>query len=285
LNIKHLLAFLLLSIAPLHAADISKYNVVWDSPSKDSLDSMPLSGRLGAGANVWVEAGSIWIYPSHNGAYDEVGRLLKLGCIRVTPVDFKLGEAGFRQELVLANGSIKIEQGDFKASLWFAGETLVLESSSGKPLAYDVAYGTWRDKKRDGILVDVFSGPRQSFTQDQVHPSKEVFVWFHRNADYPVDLAEKAKKQGISPELVRDLTTARENLVIAVRLGGKLDADPQQWEAEAKALLDPTALQAAKADEAKRWQTRVAQSHSRVPCERHRELARKGNALCAADAG
>jgi hypothetical protein len=68
LNIKHLFAFLLLSIAPLHAADISKYNVVWDSPSKDSLDSMPLSGRLGAGANVWVEAGSIWIYPSHNGA-------------------------------------------------------------------------------------------------------------------------------------------------------------------------------------------------------------------------
>ena len=109
MNIKHLLAFLLLSIAPLHAADISKYNVMWDSPSKDSLDSMPLSGRLGAGANVWVEAGSIWIYPSHNGAYDEVGRLLKLGCIRVTPVDFKLGEAGFRQELVLANGSIKIE--------------------------------------------------------------------------------------------------------------------------------------------------------------------------------
>ena len=212
MNIKHLFAFLLLSIAPLHAADISKYNVMWDSPSKDSLDSMPLSGRLGAGANVWVEAGSIWIYPSHNGAYDEVGRLLKLGCIRVTPVDFKLGEAGFRQELVLANGSIKIEQGDFKASLWFAGETLVLESSSGKPLAYDVAYGTWRDRKRDGILVDVFSGPRQSFTQDQVHPSKEGFVWFHRNADYPVDLAEKAKKQGISPELVRDLTTARENL-------------------------------------------------------------------------
>ena len=93
MNIKHLFAFLLLSIAPLHAADISKYNVVWDSPSKDSLDSMPLSGRLGAGANVWVEAGSIWIYPSHNGAYDEVGRLLKLGCIRVTPVGLKLGQA------------------------------------------------------------------------------------------------------------------------------------------------------------------------------------------------
>ncbi len=59
---------LLLPLAATHAVDLAKYNVVWDSPSKDSLDSMPLSGRLGAGANVWVQDGSIWIYPSHNGA-------------------------------------------------------------------------------------------------------------------------------------------------------------------------------------------------------------------------
>ena len=52
---------------------------------------MPLSGRMGAGANVWVQDGSIWLYPAHNGAYDEQGRLLKLGCVRITPVDFKLG--------------------------------------------------------------------------------------------------------------------------------------------------------------------------------------------------
>jgi hypothetical protein len=40
---------------------------------------MPLSGRLGAGANVWVDDGSVWLYLAHNGAYDEQGRLLKLG--------------------------------------------------------------------------------------------------------------------------------------------------------------------------------------------------------------
>ncbi|MFM8981750.1 MAG: DUF5703 domain-containing protein, partial [Spartobacteria bacterium] len=284
-----LAALLLLPLAATHAADLAKYNVVWDSPSKDSLDSMPLSGRFGAGANVWVEAGSIWIYPSHNGAYDEKGRLLKLGCLRITPVDFKLGGEGFRQELHLANGTITISQGDFQAALWFAGETLLFESKSAKPLAYDVAFGTWRDRKRDGILVDVFQGVKQSFTPDQIQPGKEGFVWFHRNADYPFDLAAKAKSQGIPPEVVHDLTTkrvfggaavveggisepvpadvewqfwngkawtgrtpAREGLVIAVRLGGKLEADPQQWAAEAKALLDPAARQAAKADEAKR---------------------------------
>ena len=282
----------------LHAADIAKYNVVWDSPSIDSLDSMPLSGRLGAGANVWVQDGSIWLYLAHNGAYDERGRLLKLGCIRITPVDFKLGEAGFRQELTLANGTIKIEQGDFKASLWFAGETLMVESSSGKPLAYDVAFGTWRDKKREGILIDVFGETKGSFNQDQVEADKSGFVWFHRNADFPIDLVKKAKAQGIPAEAVHDITTerlfggaavvkggmsepvesavqwqfwdgkawtgrtaARENVVMAVRLGGKVDADPKQWSAEATALLDPAARKAAKADEAKRWDEFWSRSH------------------------
>jgi len=282
----------------LQAFDLSKHNVVWDSPSQDSLDSMPLSGRLGAGANVWVQDGSIWIYPSHNGAYDEQGRLLKLGCLRITPEGLQLGQAGFRQELVLANGTILIEQGDFQAALWFAGETLLFESRSAKPLAYDLAFGTWRDKKRDGILVDVFVGTRQTFLPDQVQPGKDGFVWFHRNADYPIDLAGKAKRQGIPPESVPDLTTKRvfggaamveggmtepvpadvewqfwngkawtgktperQNLAIAIRLGGKLDANPQQWAAEAKALLDPAARAAAKADETKRWEEFWSRSH------------------------
>lgn len=68
---------------------VSPYNIVWNSPSKDSLDSMPLSGRLGAGANVWVQDGSLWLYLAHNGAYDENGRLLKLGCVRVTSIAFQ----------------------------------------------------------------------------------------------------------------------------------------------------------------------------------------------------
>ena len=124
---------------------------------------MPLSGRFGAGANVWVQDGSIWLYLAHNGAYDEQGRLLKLGCVRITPVDCKLGDTGFRQELALQTGSIIIKQHDFKALLWFAGETLIVESSSATPRALDVAFGTWRDQKRDGIRCDMM-GAKGTFT-------------------------------------------------------------------------------------------------------------------------
>ena len=74
MKIRKIQQIILLSLffsAAAFAADLKQYNIIWDTPSKDSLDSMPLSGRLGAGANVWVQDGSIWLYLSHNGAYDE----------------------------------------------------------------------------------------------------------------------------------------------------------------------------------------------------------------------
>ena len=71
------------------------YNVIWNSPSPDAWESMPLSGRDGAGADVWVQDGSVWIYMAHNGAYDEQARFLKLGYVRLTPKDVKLEGAGY----------------------------------------------------------------------------------------------------------------------------------------------------------------------------------------------
>ena len=145
----------LLALTACAQAAIESFNVTWNSPSRDSLDSMPLSGRLGAGANVWVQDGSIWLYLAHSGAYDEQGRLLKLGCVRLTPKDLELGETGFAQTLDPATGTISITQGDFRASLWFAGETLVFESESATAMPLEVAFGTWREKTKEGIRNDM----------------------------------------------------------------------------------------------------------------------------------
>src|SRR4051812_3474926 len=135
-----LLVSLLLIVPAAAAQDLRPYNVRWNTPSKDSLDSMPLAGRLGAGGNVWIQDGSIWLYLGHNGAYDERGRLLKLGCIRITPDDGALDHpASFQQELDLATGAIHLQttssQGGagFNASLWFAGDTLIVETTAAKP--------------------------------------------------------------------------------------------------------------------------------------------------------
>jgi len=65
--IKRTFLVLLALTTGAHAA-IPSYKVVWNGPSRDSLDSMPLSGRLDAGANVWVQDKSIWPYLAHSGA-------------------------------------------------------------------------------------------------------------------------------------------------------------------------------------------------------------------------
>ena len=295
---RFLIAIVHLAIGVLAAAGPhDSCKLTWTTPSQDSVDSMPLSGRLGAGANVWVQDGSLWLYLAHNGAYDEQGRLLKLGCVRLTPKNAKLGEAGFAQELDSATGTITVRQGEFKAALWFAGETLVYESETGTAAPLEVAFGSWREKTKDGIRNDMM-GAKTTFTGDQIQASVSGFLWFHRNADFPQDLAGLARSQGTSLEAMPDVTAhrvcgaavcvegglsqpaesevrwqcwngkawtgttpARTKQLITMRLEGAVDADPQKWPAEAQSLLDQKTRQAAKADELKRWDEFWSRSH------------------------
>jgi len=296
-----LLPLVLLLAHPALAATseiLAPFRITWDSPSKDSLDSMPLSGRFGAGANVWVQDGAIWLYLAHNGAYDSQGRLLKLGCVRITPKGFPFGGAGFSQTLDPATGTITIAQRGFKAALWFAGETLVVESESAVAQPLEVAFGTWRDRTKEGIRNDMM-GAKTTFFGDHMKSTPDGFLAFHRNADSPIDLAGKARGQGIAPEALPDVTArrvsgtaivveggftappteapvrwqfwngkawtgttpARKQHVIAMRLKAAVDARPDQWPTDARTLLDPAQRRAAKADELKRWTEFWARSH------------------------
>ena len=275
----------------------ASYNIIWDSPSKDSLDSMPLSGRMGAGANVWVQDGSIWLYLAHNGAYDEQGRLLKLGCVRITPGSVTLGAAGFRQELDLSKGTICIRQDGFQASLWFAGQTLMIETDSIKPQPLEIAFATWRDQQRDGIRCDMMSA-KGNFSPDQIIADADGFEWYHRNADFPVDVAGRARKQGIAADAVHNVTARRffggamavegglsktvksavqwqfwdgkawtghtdasQKHRIAIALRAQQNGDPQAWRNEAKAAIQPSAIKTARTDELNRWAEFWSRSH------------------------
>ena len=292
---------LLVASLALHAAGQPDHcRIIWNTPSQDSLDSMPLSGRHGAGANVWVQDGSIWLYLAHNGAYDEHGRLLKLGCVRLTPRDLQLGAAGFAQELDPGTGTITTRQGGFAATLWFAGETLVYQSETTEPGVLEVALGTWREQTKDGIRNDMM-GAKTTFTGDHVAATPAGFLWYHRNADIPQDIAAIAKAQGIDPLALPDVTARRvfgaavrvdggmtqpvelpvrwqfwngkawtgttqprRTQLIAMRLAAAVDADPQKWPADAQILLDNGKRAAAKTDELKRWDEFWNRSHVSV---------------------
>lgn len=284
--------------APLKAQNIlpQSYKVEWKTPSINALGSMPLSGRKGAGANVWVQDKSVWIYLSHNGAYDEQGRLLKLGCIRISPQGIDLGKPGFKQTLDIATGTIQISQGDFKISLWFSGETLVYESSSKQSISMKVAYGSWREKPKDRLRLDM--NRFASVTQDSVKPQQKTLLFTHRNEDFGVDIIKMAGSQGIPANAVYDATTKRifggilcledaigtpsieavqwqnwkgkaweytskknKQHIVTVHLGGSLNADTKLWEQQAVSLLANSNRKKAKETELNYWKQFWNRSH------------------------
>ena len=93
--------------------DISRYNIVWDSPSKDYFGTMPL-GNGGIGVNAWVDPeGIIRFYISSTDSWADNGELLKIGAVSIklspqVPMEF------FRQELKLVDGIMNVTFGKGK---------------------------------------------------------------------------------------------------------------------------------------------------------------------------
>jgi hypothetical protein len=133
---------------------LEKYNVVWDSPSKDYNGSMPI-GNGDLAANVWVEpTGDLIFYLSKSDSWTG-GRpdpeLVKLGRVRVR-LDKPLFQEGstFRQELDLKTGSITVDAsiGDLKRSIRFwidANRPVVhVDIESSVPCSAEIALESWR---------------------------------------------------------------------------------------------------------------------------------------------
>ena len=106
----YILLFSLLSVQAQETnLNLNDYNIVWNSQSADSSESMPLVGG-DIGCNVWVENGDLLLYVQRSGSLSENGEYLKMGRFRVklNPNPFE-GESKFKQELKLVDGFIEIE--------------------------------------------------------------------------------------------------------------------------------------------------------------------------------
>ncbi|MDB4921030.1 DUF5703 domain-containing protein, partial [Mucilaginibacter sp.] len=57
---------------------LKAYNLVWNSQSKNSGESMPCGGG-DIGLNFWVENGDLYFYIAKSGTFDENNTFLKLG--------------------------------------------------------------------------------------------------------------------------------------------------------------------------------------------------------------
>lgn len=93
-------------------------NVIWNTPSRNSSESMPCGGG-DIGMNIWVEEGDILFYLSRSGTFDENNCQLKQGRfrIRLFPSPFKDAK-DFRQELKLKDGYVEVSAGGTQIQLW-----------------------------------------------------------------------------------------------------------------------------------------------------------------------
>ena len=161
------------------ASTLAKYNVVWDSPSADAHGAVPI-GNGDVGINAWVEpSGDLVFYVSKTDAWDENGRLCKVGRVRVT-FDPPLPVAnGFRQELKLREGVIAITAGKSQLDLWVdANQPVVrLEATSDAPVRCRAEVELWRLRERPfGNDDDSHSGRRPERPGDSPTVLPDVLV-------------------------------------------------------------------------------------------------------------
>jgi len=179
-------------------AQTSAYNVVWASPSVNSLGSMPV-GNGDIGLNVWVEGnGDLFLYLSKTDAWSENGQLLKLGKIRINldPNPFATGKP-FRQELKLVNGEILIHAGKLTGEVEISvradanDPVAEIRVTAKNPVRVKVELQPWRTSRRAMTNQDeLFSAYGiQSTDEKPVYQEADHFLpaagnritWYHRN--------------------------------------------------------------------------------------------------------
>ena len=167
------------------------YNIKWDSPSKNSSESMPVGGGS-VGLNAWVEDGSLLFYISKSGAFDENNQLLKLGIcrIRLNPNPLNDKTQPFSQELKLNEGYILFSIGKTKLKLWVevAKPLIHVEVDSPQPIEVEASYENWRTtdrllpKNERSACYSYSSYDPAIYTyKDVVETDSNRILFYHRN--------------------------------------------------------------------------------------------------------
>ncbi|MDR2804651.1 MAG: DUF5703 domain-containing protein [Dysgonamonadaceae bacterium] len=177
------------------SSQIADYNVVWNTPSRHSGESMPCGGG-DIGLNVWVENGDILFYIARSGTFDENNTLLKLGRIRIRLSPNPLEGAYFRQELQLEEGCVTISgkkdgiTTDIRIWADVFHPVIHVEASNNVPLQATIAYENWRYEDR---LLQKNESHQNSYKwappeglqmkKDQIRFDENRIVFYHRNED------------------------------------------------------------------------------------------------------
>jgi len=198
--------FFVFAFAQLNAQTNNSYNIVWDSQSKNSSESMPCGGG-DIGMNVWAENGEILIYVAKSGNFDENNALMKSGRIRVKLFPNLFDGKIFKQELHLQEGYVTVEgeSNGVKAivKIWadVFNPVAHIDISSNKKINVEAAYESWRYQDRVVTARENFgnsykwAAPKNNiYKKDVVDFNTNEVLFYHYNTTqtiFDVTVAEQ----------------------------------------------------------------------------------------------
>lgn len=223
---KRLYLIILIMIVGVSGLWSQHANVVWNTPSRNSSESMPCGGG-DIGMNIWVEDGDVLFYLSRSGTFDENNCQLKQGRfrLRLSPNPFKDAK-DFRQELKLKDGYVEVSAGGTQIQIWadVFHPVVHVEIANAQPLQAVVSYENWRYKERlirkgEGQQCSYkWAPPKGTVTgADYISPSAEKenqpeakanrLLFYHRNAEetvFDVAVAQQGM-EGVKSQMMNPL--------------------------------------------------------------------------------
>ena len=149
------------------AAPMDRYNVVWESPSKDASGQMPLgNGDIAAGVYA-IEDGDLYLLLAKNDALTYSGDIFKTGRVRVSlsPNPLTTGKP-FRQTLDLPTGSIRIDSDDISIRFWADANRPIFHVQINSPSDVTVRATSDLWERIDGCAWNCTKAPIEPPTQD-----------------------------------------------------------------------------------------------------------------------
>jgi hypothetical protein len=169
--------------------------ITWTTPSTNAAGSMPL-GNGDISVNVWAETnGDLLLYIGKCDSWDENGRLLKLGRLRLHFSNHPFAAATpFRQTLLADRGEIEIAAGqagaELRVRIWVDANRPVvrIETESDQDLSLEAGLELWRTTARELPEIEDHSPTGKlaaseltKVTPDTILDAAGALAWAHRN--------------------------------------------------------------------------------------------------------